>query len=203
MITRILPKFSIFRLPAAEVPACAPKVIAWVLFRLLLSILLAVSTWSCAPTTWMYGSAPSAGELQMIANMPKDQALTFLRSLYVPETANSCRFEEDSVLRWQKGTLLPGEVPYKSLYFSGLSYDRRVVRLVLSVRGTNELWCLMHPKLLAEHQGKNAEKMINHICQALTVMGTRDIPLSEFSRILQSPSQSWGEARESVGRREP
>ena len=29
------------------------------------------------------------------ANLPREHALTFLRTLYVPEAANSCRFEKD------------------------------------------------------------------------------------------------------------
>lgn len=166
---------------------------------LLLSALLAVSTWSCAPATvraHRWGTPGTPDDVAMVKNLPKDQALGFLRSLYVPEAANTCRFEQDGVLRWWKGELLPGKTRYNLLYDWGLMAQGGrgpLVRIVLSVRGTNELWCLIHPQLFADGQGKDATPFIKGIFTMLKVMGVTALPLSEASKVFHSPS--WSEVR--------
>lgn len=171
---------------------------------LLLAAPLAVSIWSCAPTvssptTRMWGKPD---DQYVIDNLSKDHALGFLRSLYVPETATSCRFEEDGVLRWSKGQLLPGKTPYSSLYISGLGRGGGPpVRYVLSVRETNELWCAMQAQLIADRQGKDVTPFLNQIYTALRVMGARVMPVSELPKAMQLPS--WREAVESVRLRQP
>lgn len=163
-------------------------------FILLLSALLVVSAWSCAPTVRMYG-APDDNEV--IKNLPKDQALSFLQSLYVPATANTCRFEKDGVFRSREGQLLPGETPYTSLYFSGLGQGGGPpVRCVLSVRRTNEILCLWHPQPIAAHQGTDVTALLSMTSTALKVMGVTPMPMSELLKASQLPS--WSEARESI-----
>jgi hypothetical protein len=166
---------------------------------LLLSVLLAMSALSCAPRIREWGKPD---DQELIRNLPQDQALSFLRSLDVPEPANSCRFEEDGVVRWRNGAWLPGKMSYSSLYLSGLGHGEGPPdRFVLSVGGTNELWCLMHSQLLARHQDMDTARFLNKVYTALRVMGVRTISLSELSKIVQSPW--WREANESVERREP
>jgi len=163
---------------------------------------------SCAPTIITYRKPRTPEDLAVLAealatvkDLPRDQALSFLQSQYVPEAANTCRFEEDGVLRWWKGKLLPGKRPYISLAVTGITWRGTIVRGVLAERGTNELWCLIHPQLIANSQGTDATRLIQKMGIALAAMGVRDMTSSELSKAVQLPS--WREALESARRREP
>lgn len=118
------------------------------------------------------------------ANLPKDQALTFLRTLYVPETANSCRFEKDGVSIWWKGKVA-GKNPYKSTYLSLQAVKGIPQFIILSTRGSNEYWCYIFPYPIAKEQGKETPKLTDKIFTALLSLGAAIIPESELAKGLR------------------
>jgi len=121
--------------------------------------------------------------------LPKDQALAFLRSLYVPEAANTCRFEPDGVERWWKGKL-PGKNPYSSTYLSLEAVNGTPIGIMLSVRGTREQWCMIVPYAITQLQGGDAKKLTDKIFTALISLGVTIIPDTELSKKLHC-RQDW------------
>ncbi|WP_157817646.1 hypothetical protein [Candidatus Thiodictyon syntrophicum] len=137
-----------------------------------------MSVSSCATKVY---NAEMGFSREVAANLPKDQALIFLQSLYVPETANSCRFEENGVSRWWKGKL-PGTTPYNLIFIFLAGANGIPFGIELSVRGTNEAWCLIIPYEMAKRQGKDTKKFSDKIFTALLSMGATIIPASELAK---------------------
>jgi hypothetical protein len=150
--------------------------------RPLLAVLLAASASSCAPNVRDL-NLPQA----VIDNLPKEQALSFLRTLDVPSWDDTCRFDEDGVLRWQKeqvllekgGVLrrheeqvLPGKYPYSSFYAEALRPGYKV-QIALFVPGTSKTWCMIAAEENAERHGKEALPFTAKILTALLSMGVR------------------------------
>ena len=122
------------------------------------------------------------------ANLPRDTALTFLRTLYVPEAANSCRFEKDGVSIWWKGKL-SGKNPYNSTYLSLQAVKGVPQGIILSTRGSNEYWCAIYPYAIAKEQGKETPKLADKIMTALLSLGAAIIPATELAKGLTCPAE--------------
>jgi hypothetical protein len=118
------------------------------------------------------------------ADLPKDQAVSFLQSLYVPENANSCRFEGDGISRWWKGKL-PGKIAYSATYLSLEAVKGTPALIILSVRGSREAWCGMFPYSIAQKRGKDTKELTNKIFTALLSLGVTIIPASELAKGLK------------------
>lgn len=137
---------------------------------LLLAILIAMVGLSCAP-----GVRDMNLSQEVVDDLPKDQALSFLQSLRPsPLGYIHCRFEQDGVLRWlpQRGQLLPGKRPYGSFYAQpqrpGIMI---VVFLYESTKG--QPWCIIPAESNADDLGKDATKFTGKILTALLSMGVR------------------------------
>jgi hypothetical protein len=130
------------------------------------------------------------------ADLPKDQALVFLRSLYLPEVpaASSCRFEAGGVQRWWNGRL-PGRNPYNATYLSLTSVDGIPMAIMLSVKGTREEWCMIVPYGITKVRGGDTKKLTNKIFTALVSMGAEVIPASEAAKGLHC-RQVWCQSAE-------
>ena len=125
------------------------------------------------------------------ADLPKDQALAFLRSLYLPEVeaANSCRFDADGVQRWWNRRL-PGKNPYNATYLSLSGVNGTPMAIMLSVKGNREQWCMIVPYAITKVRGGDTKKLTDKIFTALISMGVEVIPASELSKGLHC-RQEW------------
>jgi hypothetical protein len=135
--------------------------------------------------------------LDVLANLPKDHALAYLRTLYAPpnnKMVTNCRFERDGVRRWWKEDL-PGKKSYGSIQGSLrrlLFVKGTPVTIVLSAKGSREEWCEIMAFAIAHGQGGDPRRLTAKIATALGSMGVTEMPASELSKGLVC-RQEWCE----------
>lgn len=123
--------------------------------------------------------APSVKDLnlsqQIIDDFPRDQALSYLRSLS-PAWASTCRFDQDGMFRWlpQTGQVLPGKYPYSAFHARP---TRPGVMVVITVYGPNnsQPWCMIRAESIADRdpQKIGVKRVTGKILTALMSMGVR------------------------------
>jgi len=139
----------------------------------LLSVLLAMSTVSCAPNIREMNLSQ-----EVVDNLPKDQALSFLQTLGPSQQIINiyCRFEEDGIARWEKQSrqFLPGKYPYTS--FSAVPRTPGIMIVIfvyLDQQRSRDPWCMIAAEGNADQQGKDAKQFTAKILTALLSMGVR------------------------------
>lgn len=153
----------------------------------LLAALLAVSALSCAPNVRNLNLSQ-----MVIDDLPKDQALSFLRSLDAPAWVDTCRFDEDGVFRWREeqvllengaprrheGGLLPGKYPYSSFYAEALRPGYKV-QIALFGPDTRKTWCMIAAEENADRRGNETLPFTAKTLTALLSMGVRVVSYGE------------------------
>ena len=143
--------------------------------RLLLLLLLVASTSGCAPSIKDLGL-----DQEIIDNISKEQALSFLQSLaatFIPEAY--CNFEADGVRRWYRNGVpfkySEREQMQKDKYpYNVLSVQPVMMGMVgLSGPGRLNSWCFIDARYNATKQGKEFERFTGKIIMALMSLGVR------------------------------
>lgn len=107
----------------------------------------------------------------VVDNLPKDHALSFLQSLNGPDWwSNSCRFNSEGVTRSAKGGALPGKQSYSALNTS-FAKSGNVEIIAVFVNKTKEVWCLIDPRSIAQHKGTPIDSLTSKIFTSLLSMG--------------------------------
>lgn len=153
----------------------------------LLSVLLAMSTVSCAPNSsytryLLLDVRDLKLSQEIVDHLPKDQAFKFLQSLRAESQLIKidCRFEEDGVFRGQKGDSqsVSEKHPYTS-FEAGVYLPENpqlghesFITLILN-HSYDSAWCVIAIKANANQHGKEAKPFMVKILTALLSMGVR------------------------------
>jgi hypothetical protein len=112
----------------------------------------------------------------VVGNLPKDYALSFLQSLNGPAWwANSCRFDSGGVTRSAKKGSLPGKHFYSSLNMSFVR-SGSVELIAVFVNKTEEVWCLIEPRSIAKQKATEVDSLTAKIYTSLLSMGVTITP---------------------------